>query len=81
MEVGSPETAEDASDTLNLVLEEDIAANLDHYVLLSRKGYFQDADQFFDVHLNKHAGWFPIIWEYYNCQTMKNRNFTPAYDD
>jgi len=80
MEVGSPETAEDASDTLNLVLEEDIPANLDYYVLLSRKGYFKDADQFFDVHLKKHSGWFPIIWEYYNSQAIRNRRFRPADD-
>jgi len=63
---------EDVSATLELALEEDIAANLDHYIRLSRQGYFKNADLFFDKHLRKHAGWFPIVWEYFDCQLIAN---------
>jgi len=59
---------EDAFATLDLVLEEDVAANLDHYVRLSQQGYFKDADCFFNEHLKTHAGWFPIVWEYFERQ-------------
>jgi len=65
---------EDVSATLHLVLEEDIAANLDHYIRLSRQGYFKDADLFFDKHLGKHAGWFPIVWEHFDCQLIANNH-------
>ena len=72
------DTTEDAPIMLDLTLEEDIAANLDHYILLTRQGYFIDADKFFDIHLKKHAGWFPVIWEYCNSQSIQSPQFDPA---
>ena len=74
------DASEDAPVLLDLALEEDIAANLDHYILLSRQGFFEDANSFFEACLEKRASWFPIIWEYYNCQTIKNPYFDPVAD-
>jgi len=68
-------TMEDDPVVLDLALEEDIAANLDYYILRSRQGFFEVADSFFEACLEKHLSWFPIVWEYYNCQTIKNHRF------
>jgi len=59
-------SAGDVSVTLDLELEEDVAANLDHYVLLSRQGYFALADNFFEVNLKRHLYWFPVVMERIN---------------
>jgi len=74
------EAAEDAPVMLDLSLEEDIAANLDHYILLSRQGFFENANDFFDVCLRKHASWFAILWEYCNVQNIQDRCFDPTSD-
>jgi len=79
MELKLPETSEDAFDTLDLVLEEDIAANLDHFILLSRLGFFEEANAFFEAYLKRHASWFAIVWEYCNCRPIQNRAFDPEW--
>jgi len=75
------DATEDAPVVLDLELEEDIAANLDHFILLSRQGFFEEADAFFEACLKKHASWFAIVWEYYNCKTIKDRHFRPSSDE
>jgi hypothetical protein len=75
------DASEDAPVVLDLTLEEDTAANLDHFILLSRQGFFEEADSFFDAYLRKHAAFFPVVWEYCNCKTIKNRHFDPASDE
>jgi len=78
-------TLEDATQDvpimLDLTLEEDIAANLDHFILLSRQGFFGDANDFFEACLKKHGSWFPVVWEYYNSQTIKDQQFDPKSDE
>lgn len=74
------DTTQDVPIMLDLSLEEDIAANLDHFVLLSRQGFFEEADRFFEACLKTRSSWFPVIWEYYNSQTIKDHQFDPKSD-
>jgi len=54
---------DDISNSLDLILEDDVAANLDQYILLSRQGYTKRANDFFHVNLQQHVRLFPVVME------------------
>jgi hypothetical protein len=60
-EAGSPM---DSRMQLEFAIEEDIPAELEDFVRLSRLGMFKDAEELFDQTLRDHANLFPVAAEY-----------------
>jgi len=50
--------------TVEVEVAEDIPANLDQFILLSRQGHVADAERFYEKFLADHKGWFAIVLEY-----------------
>jgi hypothetical protein len=72
------EPSEDMTLHISLPIYEDIPANVDHFVSLSRQGYFIEADTFYQDFLATHARQVFIALEYarhllrqWNCPALR----------
>lgn len=50
--------------TIELDIRDDIPADLDHFILLSRKGFFTEAEDFYADNLSRHIAFGAIRIEY-----------------
>jgi hypothetical protein len=56
----SPEAPDESFMQLDFTLEEDIPANLDSHILLTRQGRFKNADDFYTHVLRRYQTWSPV---------------------